>query len=285
MVPMPVQLQCVEVPSPHLVHRAANALSPLELELQPQVEVRSFRHTSCSVLQSSRRVYNKSTVSVVFQIMRDSVARGVVLAVRCRSMVSPKGGWGRAAGGEGHISGPLPNSGGIGMHSVAVLGGSLCKGPARDQEILSRTLRLVRLTFRLLREPGICYMGFQSALPTRIRGHCHTMYFNCFHRSCFPSGLYWPDIFLQMQTLLSNGRVHDIVVHPVTGAATSMSIGHQGQGVLAFGADGGYINGVTQCLPCRVTCSSPPTLTRPPCPLIWYTIWLLSLCATQGMPA
>ena len=117
---------------------------------------------------------------------------------------------------------------------------------ARDQEILSRTLRLVRLKFRLLREPGICYMGFQSAVPTRSRGHCHTMYFNCFHRSCFPSGLYWPDIFLQMQTLLSNGRTHDIVqIHPLTGAATSMSIGHQGQGVLAFGADGGYINGVT----------------------------------------
>jgi len=100
MVPMPVQLQCVEVPSPHLVHRAANALSPLELELQPQVEVRSFRHTSCSVLQSSRRVYNKSTVSVVFQIMRDSVARGVVLAVRCRSLVRSEGRVG-AGGGRG----------------------------------------------------------------------------------------------------------------------------------------------------------------------------------------
>ena len=142
MVPMPVQLQCVEVPSPHLVHRAANALSP-ELELQPQVEVRSFRHTSCSVLQRSRRVYNKSTVSVVFQIMRDSVARGVVLAVRCRSMVSPKGGWGRAAGGEGHISGPLPHSEGIGMHSVAVLGGSLCKGPGNViQDIEARSFEI-----------------------------------------------------------------------------------------------------------------------------------------------
>jgi hypothetical protein len=74
-------------------------------------------------------------------------------------------------------------------------------------------------------------------------GHCHTMFFNCFHRLCFPSGLYWPDILLQMHDLLSQGTIQDLVrVHLVTGAAAS--IGHQGGGVLAFGADGGYINGV-----------------------------------------
>ena len=37
MVPMPVQLQCMEVPSPHLVQRQANAVSPLELELSPSL--------------------------------------------------------------------------------------------------------------------------------------------------------------------------------------------------------------------------------------------------------
>ena len=71
------------------------------------------------------------------------------------------------------------------------------------------------------------------------------MFFNCFHEPCFPSGLYWPDIFLQMQDLLSKGGFHDVVqVHPVTGTRAVRSIGHQGQGVLAFGSDGGYINGV-----------------------------------------
>ena len=40
------------------------------------------------------------------------------------------------------------------------------------------------------------------------------------------------------------GGFHDVVqVHPV-GTHAVRSIGHQGQGVLAFGSDGGYINGV-----------------------------------------
>ena len=127
------------------------------------------------------------------------------------------------------------------------------------------------------------YMGFQSSVPTRMKGHCHTMYFNCFHRSSFPSGLYWPDIFVQMQDLLSQGRFQDVVrAHPVSGAATP--IGHQGQGVLASGADGGYTNGVAmfalQSLMFFAVDSDAPIM-----PLIWYTIWLLSLSATQGMPA
>jgi hypothetical protein len=48
-----------------------------------------------------------------------------------------------------------------------------------------------------------------------------------------------------MHDLLSKGGFHDVVqVHPVTGTRAVRSIGHQGQGVLAFGSDGGYINGV-----------------------------------------
>ena len=44
-----------------------------------------------------------------------------------------------------------------------------------------------------------------------------------------------------MQDVLSKGRFQDVVqVHPITG----VTIGHQSNGVLAFGADGGYINGV-----------------------------------------
>ena len=132
---MPVQLQCVEVPSPQLVHRQANALSPLELELQPQVEVRSFRHTSCSVLQRSRRVYNKSTVSVVFQIIRDSVARGVVLAVRCRSMVSQKGG--RVGAGGEMVNEEWP-AGSIRCKAfITTVATAMCKGRSMVNTFLS----------------------------------------------------------------------------------------------------------------------------------------------------
>ena len=48
-----------------------------------------------------------------------------------------------------------------------------------------------------------------------------------------------------MHDLLSKGGFHDVVqVHPGAGAGAAGSIGHQGVGVLAFGSDGGYINGV-----------------------------------------
>jgi hypothetical protein len=94
------------------------------------------------------------------------------------------------------------------------------------------------------------------------------MFFNCFHRACFPSGLYWPDIFLQMHDLLSKGGFHDVVqVHPVAGTGAAGSIGHQGGGVLALGSDGGYINGVAifalQCLMFFAVDNDLPTTVPP----------------------
>ena len=84
-------------------------------------------------------------------------------------------------------------------------------------------------------------MGFQSAEPTRSKGQCHALFFNCFEKVSFPQGLYWPDIALQVQEMLATGVfAESIQVAPVNGT----SIGHQGCGVLAMGADGAYVNGV-----------------------------------------
>jgi hypothetical protein len=95
------------------------------------------------------------------------------------------------------------------------------------------------------KEAGVNYMGFQSEVPTRSKGTCHVVFFNAFNKSSFPQGLYWPDLSLALQDVLSRGSWTETVqVYPVPGSLIEGAVQPQGAGVMNYGADGPYVCGV-----------------------------------------
>ena len=116
---------------------------------------------------------------------------------------------------------------------------------APTQVELDLLIQEARAKIPFVKEEGISYIGFQQALPSRSKGHCHGLFFNPFNQSSFPQGLYWPDVALQIKEILHNGSCTNLVqIYPIDGSLAQGSVQHQGHGIMAYGADGPYDSGV-----------------------------------------
>ena len=118
--------------------------------------------------------------------------------------------------------------------------------PTMDK--LAENLVKARATFPFIKEEGVNYAGFQNDAPSRSKGHAHTLFFNVFLGSSFPAGIYWSDVALCVENILRSASFKETVsVFPVPNSLVAGRVGHQGHGVLGYGADGGYVNGVHMC--------------------------------------
>ena len=126
---------------------------------------------------------------------------------------------------------------------------------APDVDKLNHLLSRARVLCPYLKETGVNYIGFQSEVPTRSKGHCHVIFFNAFTASSFPQGLYWPDLSLQLQEVLAKGTWREgIQVYPVSKSLVQGGVQPQGAGVMNYGADGPYVCGVNLFVASAILC-------------------------------